>query len=393
MQARAAESALAKMKRELTGAQKDLDATRASLEAATFREGRLQAEVTSKANEVRSLQESVRNIQGKLRLLQEDELPKAHEELAAMKDRARTLQTSNEAAQSELSQARAEKADLLAQVEEYQAMLVQSTSELADRKAQVQAHQAAKDELLQKLASNEHALMDLKARCEDAERTAKQSERVRQSLEEKFNQEVKGLRAANAELRAQFGQFSTGKSDLTARMERLQLSLADVERRNEELQERVLSKETALSQLRREHEVLLIDQGSMEAELRERIEMIKRLEGDLAKARLEARSGSNQGSAELLQSKIDSLSSMNGILREQLGERERHIRQMEEKLTVQEREMRQAMAEVEHQNRKLKKRETLIAQALKRLEVHTVEKTLFNSLTASFNFYEFFSFF
>lgn len=59
---------------------------------------------------------------------------------------------------------------------------------------------------------------------------------------------------------------------------------------------------------------------------------------------------------------------MNNFLKEQVEAKERLIRDLEERLRRQSDEMRTAQVEVEQQSRRLKKREQLISQALRRLE-------------------------
>ena len=71
---------------------------------------------------------------------------------------------------------------------------------------------------------------------------------------------------------------------------------------------------------------------------------------------------------EHLQAKVESLSAMNSFLKDQTETRERTIRSLEDRLRHQQEEMRRAREEVDAQSKKLKKREILISQALKRLE-------------------------
>lgn len=70
-----------------------------------------------------------------------------------------------------------------------------------------------------------------------------------------------------------------------------------------------------------------------------------------------------------LQAKVESLAALNAYLKEQVDVKERAVQEAEERLRRQEEDVRSAFAEVDAQNRKLKKREQLISQALKRLEV------------------------
>lgn len=76
----------------------------------------------------------------------------------------------------------------------------------------------------------------------------------------------------------------------------------------------------------------------------------------------------NTDSSDHLQSKVDSLSTLNNFLKEQSESKERQIIDLQERLRKQGEEMRHAYTEIENQTRKLKKRELLISQALKRLE-------------------------
>lgn len=72
---------------------------------------------------------------------------------------------------------------------------------------------------------------------------------------------------------------------------------------------------------------------------------------------------------EHLQAKVESLQALNAYLKEQVDAKEKAVQDMESRVRSQEEHVRQAFAEVDAQNKKLKKREQLISQALKRLEV------------------------
>jgi chromosome segregation ATPase len=66
--------------------------------------------------------------------------------------------------------------------------------------------------------------------------------------------------------------------------------------------------------------------------------------------------------------KIDNMTALNAFLKEQAEAKERQVRDLEERLRRQEDDVKRAYAELDAKTAKLKKRETLINQALKRLE-------------------------
>lgn len=76
----------------------------------------------------------------------------------------------------------------------------------------------------------------------------------------------------------------------------------------------------------------------------------------------------NLDGLEHMQSKVENLTTMNTLLKEQLEAKERHGRELEDRLRRQSEEMKQARLELDNQHKKLKKREQLISSALKRLE-------------------------
>ena len=130
------------------------------------------------------------------------------------------------------------------------------------------------------------------------------------------------------------------------------------------------SKEQAFNSMKREHDGLLLERNNLESELKESQEQIRKFESDLHRSRREdLASRKTADTADLLQGKLDQLTKINNILNDRLAEKERSIRQLEDRLSTQEQDMKSAMNEVEAQRAKLKKREGLISQALKRLEV------------------------
>lgn len=88
--------------------------------------------------------------------------------------------------------------------------------------------------------------------------------------------------------------------------------------------------------------------------------------GRLKRQELASRRG-HEG-LEHLQAKVDSLTSLNAFLKEQVEAKERSLRESEEKLRRQDDEIRRAYSDCEHQHQKIKKREMVIGRVLKRLE-------------------------
>lgn len=370
MQRKMAEAYLSKLKRESTTLSRENEGLRESLEAAQVQLEKAQVDVASKSNELRAMHEMVRTMQARVKQATEDEIPRLQDEAQRLQDKLRSSQSTHDVLEGELAKVYEEKDDLAQRCEQLQSMLAKGTAELTDRKVTINSLHQAREELLTKLAEAEECVHAMQKRVDDAEKAIRMAEKVKTTLEEKFNQDMKSLHASNSELRMQLGSFSSGKTDLAARMERMQGCVNDAEKRNDELIERLQAKEQALSAIKREHDILLVDYRNIEGELKERQETIKRLEGDLVRARRDDLAARKTGEGvDLLQTRVDSQNKVIAYIKEQLTDKERTIRQMEDKLAAQEQEMRTAMAEVDTQNRKLKKREGLISQALKRLEV------------------------
>ena len=74
-------------------------------------------------------------------------------------------------------------------------------------------------------------MLDMQKRLDDAEKVVKQTERFKAALEERFHEDFKAVHQANAELRLQLSSQNSGKSDLSHRMERLQISLNEYEKK------------------------------------------------------------------------------------------------------------------------------------------------------------------
>lgn len=70
--------------------------------------------------------------------------------------------------------------------------------------------------------------------------------------------------------------------------------------------------------------------------------------------------------------KIENMSALNAFLKEQAEVKERQVRDLEDRLRRQEEDVKRAYSELDAKTAKLKKRELLINQALKRLEAISV---------------------
>lgn len=363
------ESQIARANENLTSAVKERDDLSSSLSAAEVQVQKLSLDLSAKTSELRQAAETTRSLQARIRDMSEQDVPKWQREAEKATERVRQLTQFVENYQSQLQATQVENEELAKKYAEVQQMAVRAQSELAD--VRESAHRAIKqrDECVERLAQQEAIAASATKRLEELQNRVGHSEKVKSAVEEQFNRELKALHAANGELKGQLSVAQAARSELTQRVDRLSQLLREAERSSEDLVERARTSESSLSALRREHEILLLEHKTLEGELADKQASLGRLESELARMRREdlvARRTTD--GLEHLQAKVDSLTAMNSFLKDQTETRERTIRALEDRLRHQQEEMRHAREEVDAQARKLKKRELLISQALKRLE-------------------------
>ncbi len=363
------DSQLARANENLAELNKERDSLATSLSASEVQVQKLSLDLSAKTSELRQATETTRSLQGRLRDMSEQDVPKWQREAEKASERVRQLSQFVENYQTQLQNTQVENEELSKKYAEVQQMAVRAQSELADVRDSASRAIKQRDELVERLAQQESVAASATKRLEELQNRVGHSEKVKSAVEEQFNRELKALHAANGELKGQMSVALASKSELMGRVDRLSQLLREAERNSEDLTERARSAESQLSSFRREHEILLLEHKTLENDLVDKQAALGRLETELAKMRREdmvARRTTD--GLEHLQAKVDSLAAMNSFLKEQTETRERTIRALEDRLRHQQEEMRHAREEVDAQARKLKKRELLISQALKRLE-------------------------
>lgn len=336
---------------------------------AETRLGELQGHVAAREDDLKRATAAAEEWQRKAASAYDSELPRLHEELMAARSRLANLEHELEMAREQLHQAQASAADFKAKWEDAQSIAIQASSEASDRLAHISQLQQSRADLAKRLASSEELAQTLTRRVEELRAQTEHADKVKAAVEEGFNRQLKQLHAQNTELKLQMASNSSGANEASARMERLNAALDSLRAEKDALHARLQSKEHSLGALQQELDTLRLDRKRTETDLALREEQLRKAELDLARLRKDdSMARKHADGASALQAKIESLTAMNNFLREQVDQKDRHLRDLEERLRRQSDEMRATMSEMEEKNRKLKKREALIAQALKRLE-------------------------
>lgn len=336
---------------------------------AETRLGELQGHVATREDELKRATAAAEEWQRKAASAYDAELPRLHEELMAARSRMSALESELESARAQLHHAQSSAAEFKAKWEDAQSIAIQASSEASDRLAHISQLQQSRADLAKRLASSEELAQTLTRRVEELRAQTEHADKVKAAVEEGFNRQLKQLHSQNTELKLQLASNSSGAHEASARLERLNSAMDALRAEKDALHSRLQSKEHSLGALQQELDTLRLDRKRTETDLALREEQLRKAELDLARLRKDdSLSRKHADGASALQAKIESLSAMNNFLREQVDQKDRHLRDLEERVRRQSEEMRGAMAEVEEKNRKLKKRETLIGQALKRLE-------------------------
>lgn len=363
------DSQVTRVNENLTESNKERDQIANSLSAAEVQLQKLSLDLNSKSSELRTASETNRNLQNRLREMTEIEIPKWQREAEKATERVKQLGHFVENYETTLKQSQQENEEVTKKYGELQQICSRIQSELSEVKEFNSRLQEQRDELVERLSIQENATHSAQKRFEELQGRVGHTEKVKSSIEEQFNRELKNLHSVNAELKGQLSMALNSRNELTQRVDRLSQLLREAERGQDEIIEKGRQAEGQLSALRREHEILVLEHETFEKELSDRQLIINRLEQEISRLRREDQlNRRTTDGLEHLQAKVESLSAMNSFLKDQTETRERTIRSLEDRLRHQQEEMRRAREEVDAQSRKLKKREVLIAQALKRLE-------------------------
>lgn len=325
------------------------------------------AALAAKEQELGRLHEAAAELQRKAAAAYEAELPRLREELAALRDEARRARGAADAAAAEAERAQQAAREFREKWEEAQSIAIQASSESSDRLAHIAQLQQSRAELVKKLAAAEELAQTLNRRAEEARGQLEHAEKVKQAVEEGFNRQIKALHATTAELKLQLATNSSGASDAAARVERLNVAMEALRGEKEALLNKLQAKEHSIGALQQELESGRMDRRRLETDLVLREDQLRKAEHEMARLRKDDARKSSEGASHL-QAKIESLGALNTFLRDQADQKDRHLRDMEERLRLKDAEMVQTREEVDQQSKRLKKREQLIAQALKRLE-------------------------
>jgi chromosome segregation ATPase len=363
------DSQVSRTNENLTESNKERDQLANSLSASEVQIQKLSLDLNSKASELRTATETNRSLQNRLREVTETEIPKWQREAEKATERVKQLGHFVENYESTLKQSQQENEEITRKYSEIQQICSKIQSELSDVKDFNLRLQEQRDELVERLSIQENTTQSAQKRLEELQGRVGHTEKVKSSIEEQFNRELKNLHTANAELKGQLSMALNARSELSQRVDRLSQLLREAERGQDEIIEKGRHAEGQLSSLRREHEILILEHKTLETELLDRQVVINKLEQEISRTRREDQMNRRtHDGLEHLQAKVESLSAMNSFLKDQTETRERTIRSLEDRLRHQQEEMRRSREEVDAQSRKLKKREILISQALKRLE-------------------------
>lgn len=308
-------------------------------------------------------------LQKQLRTINDVDLARYREQCVTLQSTVATLENELAAREKRLFDAKLELEAQRRRSSELEAELARTSADSLSHGEELASLRKERNDLQTRLVVQEDVVAEASKKLEEARQQLTMAERTKVRIQESFEKELRSLHAINSELKVQLTAATTGKTTNDMRLERLQTSLSLLESTNEELLAKLHTKEAAYSAVLREHETLVIEKQTMERELADSQEVIRRTESELNRLR-RAEMASRRGSEGLehLQAKIDSLTSINGILREQVEGKECALQEAEEKLRRQEEAIRRAYADCDAQHQKIKKREMVISRVLKRLE-------------------------
>lgn len=233
---------------QLATVEKDLDTTRSQL--------------TKAKNEAFHLEQQ-------LKATNELELPKYREQCVTLQNAVKTLENELAVRERRLAETRGEMDTLRRCCVELENQSSKVSADSAGLQEEVATLRSQKQELLQKLLSQEELVAQTSALLDDTKQQLAKAERVKAHLQENFNREMREMHSANSDLKAQLAAISSGKSTNDQRLERLQAGLRFVEQSNDELKAKLQAKEAAHSALLRDHEILIVEKQNLERELQE----------------------------------------------------------------------------------------------------------------------------
>jgi chromosome segregation ATPase len=375
----------ARVSESLTASNRERDQVAASLSAAQVQLQKVSLELTTRASELRGASDTNRALQQRLRDLTEAEIPKWQREAEKATERANQLGHFVDNYEATLKATQSENEELGRKCSHLQQAHEKAQNEAAELRDFAHKLQEQRDELTNKLAAQEAVATAAQNRLDELQGRVGHTEKVKSAVEEKFQRELRALHATNGELKGQLGVALSARNELNQRIDRLSSLLREAERANDESADKSRNTENSLAALKREHEILGLEHKTLQNDLNDRQAALVRLESEIARFRREDQiSRRTHDGLEHLQAKVESLAAMNSFLKDQTETRERTIRALEDRLRHQQEEMRRSREEVDAQTKKLKKREILIAQALKRLENINHLKQVQQATTDSF---------
>lgn len=341
----------------------ELESDKTRIEAKT---SEFEAQLARERSEYSQLKEEHNKM---TRTLRDTDLPRYREQVAALSNALRQKESEIERCEGLLRSSREE-------IESLQTSL-RDAREDASRLSQVaedarRSHAGVKKQqvdLLARLDAAEKLGADRAKTAEDALNRVAQAERVRSALEDSFAREMRGSHAANAELRAQFGALNEARSVNEERLERLQTALLNLEQERAQLVAKCNAAEAFNAKAAQDAEALDFEKRALIGDLAKARDTLTKSEAEIAKLKRERHLSKDSDAAyQILQQKVESLTSMNAILKGQVDAKERVLCEVEERMRRQDDAIRRAYSDCEAQQVRIKKREAIISRVLKRLE-------------------------
>lgn len=267
------------MESELGTLQKGLEVLRVERqqleeEAESLREhqNQLQHALKDKDDTVAHWEQLAGQLEQRLSLVLEHDLPAHQRELAQAKEALEAAQQERARLHQQLEEAQRKHRELQERCEHLNSLAVASSSEATERANQVAKMQQAREELLKRLAGQEENGAHLSKRIAELQQQLEHAQLVKNTMQESFSRDLKAAHSEAIQLRSQLAERTTGSSDLNHRLEKMQASLRAAEKESELLHERLQMKEGLLSTLNREHEATVLEKRALEQELSERVQ-------------------------------------------------------------------------------------------------------------------------
>ena len=359
---------MTKAKRELSAFVRENDSLKEQLEATNLQLEKAIMETQSKSRELAPLQEKLREVQQRLSEAQGDVIPGLQSDLQRAEERLRSLSHKYEQMQSEYAGMRDEREHLIKKAESLNERIQQMTKEYNDQRGVLGGMTAQRDELIKHVREAEKQLKDQRKRLDELEAQHGQCDRIRVTVENSLNERLRALSKENSELRIQASSQATGRDERSQRLERLQQTLSEVERRNEELTNKLMLRDGNNLKDRKALDELQLEKKALEDDLRAKTDQIERLEQDIQRLRRERYTTIGTAPSEELQARLDHLQRQSQQYKQSLMEADSRIAELKTRLLHSEEDRERFMRDIETLREKLHRREGFIKNAIARIE-------------------------